>query len=255
MKSISEIKKELNILKITEIPNALLPFEDDERIGVKELIRIFTKKYNDYLKEMDRLESLNEYENVFYKKGFKTVAGVDEVGRGPLAGAIVACCVIFPKNTKIIGINDSKKLSESRRKEIYSQILDIAVDIKIGIVENQVIDEVNILNANYMAMSKAIEGLTIKPDIVLVDGYAIPNKFISVKQESIINGDAKSISIAAASIVAKVTRDEMMKEYHIIYPEYNFASNKGYGTSEHINALSNYGACPIHRNSFIRKFI
>jgi len=201
--------------------------------------------------ELKRLEALKEYEKEYEKFGF--VAGIDEVGRGPFAGPVVACCVILPKDCNILYINDSKKLSEKRREELFDIITKEAVSYGIGIVDNTVIDEINILNATYEAMRQAIGKLSVKPDVLLNDAVTIPG--VDIKQVPIIKGDAKSISIGAASIVAKVTRDRMMCEYDEVYPGYGFAKNKGYGTAAHIQGLKELGPCPIHRKTFIHNYI
>lgn len=201
--------------------------------------------------ELKRLEGLKAYEKEYEHLGY--VAGIDEVGRGPFAGPVVACCVILPKDCNILYINDSKKLSEKRREELFDIITKEAVAYGIGIVDNTVIDEINILNATYEAMRQAIGKLSVKPDVLLNDAVTIPG--VDIKQVPIIKGDAKSISIGAASIVAKVTRDRMMCEYDEVYPGYDFAKNKGYGTAAHIQGLKEIGPCPIHRKTFIHNYI
>ena len=181
------------------------------------------------------------------------ICGIDEVGRGPLAGPVVAGAVILPKDCNILYINDSKKLSEKKREELYDVIMEQAVATGIGMASPARIDEINILQATYKAMQQAISKLSIKPDLLLNDAVTIPD--VEIEQIPIIKGDAKSISIGAASIIAKVTRDRLMVEYDQILPEYGFASNKGYGSAEHIAALKKYGPSPIHRRSFIHNFI
>ena len=175
------------------------------------------------------------------------------MGRGPLAGPVVTCAVILPKDFNVLYINDSKKLTEKKREELYEEIMKHAISVGIGIESPKVIDDINILQATYSAMRKAIDALKIKPDLLLNDAVTIPG--VDIKQVPIIKGDAKSISIAAASIVAKVTRDRMMVEFDKIYPEYDFAGNKGYGSASHIEALKNIGPTPIHRQSFIKNFL
>lgn len=202
-------------------------------------------------KEIARTESLMVYEKRFADKG--TICGIDEVGRGPLAGPVMAGAVILPTDHKILYLNDSKKLSAKKREELYDVILSEAVSVGIGTEDHEVIDEINILQATYSAMRKAIHALKQKPDFLLVDAVMIPDT--GIPECPIIKGDAKSVSIAAASIVAKVTRDRLMVKYDELYPEYHFASNKGYGTAEHIAALKKYGPCPIHRKTFIRKIL
>lgn len=202
-------------------------------------------------KELERTESLMVFEHKFEEYGL--IAGIDEVGRGPLAGPVMAGAVILPKDHPILYLNDSKKLTEKKREELYDVIMKEAVAVGIGMATEQRIDEINILNATYEAMRQAIGKLDPQPDVLLNDAVKIPGVFM--RQVPIIKGDAKSVSIAAASIVAKVTRDRLMVEYDSIYPGYGFAKNKGYGTAEHIAAIKKMGPCPIHRRSFIRNFI
>ena len=201
--------------------------------------------------ELKRIEALKQYEKEYEHLGY--VCGIDEVGRGPFAGPVVACAVILPKDCNILYINDSKKLSEKRREELYDIIIKEAVAYGIGIKDNNRIDEINILQATYEAMREAISNLSVKPDVLLNDAVTIPG--VDIKQVPIIKGDAKSISIGAASIVAKVTRDRMMAEFDLKYPGYEFAKNKGYGTAAHIEGLKKYGPCEIHRRSFIHNYI
>ena len=201
--------------------------------------------------ERQRLEGMREFENKYSDLG--AVAGIDEAGRGPLAGPVVAAAVILPKDIFLPFLNDSKKVTEKRRDVLFDQIKQEAIAYGIGIASNALIDEINILQATYEAMREAISKLSKTPDILLVDAVHIPD--INIKQVGIVKGDAKSVNIAAASILAKVTRDRLMLEYDKIYPEYGFASNKGYGTAKHIEALKAYGACDIHRRSFIGNFV
>ena len=201
--------------------------------------------------ERQRLEGMREFENKYSDLG--AVAGIDEAGRGPLAGPVVAAAVILPKDIFLPFLNDSKKVTEKRRDVLFDQIKQEAIAYGIGIASNALIDEINILQATYEAMREAISKLNKTPDILLVDAVHIPD--INIKQVGIVKGDAKSVNIAAASILAKVTRDRLMLEYDKIYPEYGFASNKGYGTAKHIEALKAYGACDIHRKSFIGNFV
>ena len=200
--------------------------------------------------EMARIEQLKFYEKEYAQFGH--VCGIDEVGRGPLAGPVVAGAVILPENCNILYINDSKKLTAKKREELYSVIMDQAVAVGIGMVSPQRIDEINILQATYEAMREAIHNLSVTPDILLNDAVTIPD--VSIRQVPIIKGDAKSISIGAASIVAKVTRDRLMEEYDAILPGYGFASNKGYGSAAHIAAIKANGPTPIHRRTFIKNF-
>lgn len=200
--------------------------------------------------EHERLKQMHEFEEKYDE--YSCICGIDEAGRGPLAGPVVAACVILPKDTEILFLNDSKKVTKKRRLELFEEICYKAVDIGVGIIDENRIDDINILNATYEAMQKAIVKMDTEPDILLVDAVRIPD--IGIKQISIIQGDARSVSIAAASIIAKVTRDKLMIEYDEQYPEYGFAKHKGYGTTEHIAAIRRQGACPIHRKSFVDKF-
>lgn len=201
--------------------------------------------------EEERIEALREYEKKYDYCNF--ICGIDEVGRGPLAGPVVASAVVLPKGCKILYINDSKKLSEKKREELYDVIMKEAVSVGIGMASWQRIDEINILQATYEAMRMAISKLTVVPDVLLNDAVTIPQ--VEITQVPIVKGDAKSISIGAASIIAKVTRDRMMVEYDDMYPGYGFAKHKGYGTKQHTDALKELGPCPIHRMTFIKKFI
>lgn len=201
--------------------------------------------------EIKRTELMKEFDREY--KIYGTICGIDEAGRGPLCGPVVAAAVILPDEYNILYINDSKKLSETKREEVYKEIDKYAVAYGVGIVSPERIDEINILQATYEAMRTAIHKLSVKPDILLNDAVTIP--MVDIKQVPIIKGDAKSQSIAAASIVAKVTRDHLMEEYDKLYPEYGFAIHKGYGTAAHIKAIKEYGPCPIHRRTFIKNFI
>ena len=201
--------------------------------------------------ERERLDGMRVYECQYADRGF--LCGMDEVGRGPLAGPVVAGAVILPVDCEILWLNDSKKLSEKKRELLYDEIMEKAVAVGIGAVSPERIDEINILQATYEAMRIAISKLSVKPDLLLNDAVKIPG--VELPQVPIIKGDAKSVSIAAASIVAKVTRDRMMVQYEDLYPGYEFASNKGYGSARHIAALKSLGPCPIHRRSFIGNFV
>ena len=193
-----------------------------------------------------------EIENNCIEKGYKLIAGVDEAGRGPLAGPVVSACVIMPLDDIIEGVDDSKKLSEKKRDLLFDKIVEKAIAYKISVVSEKVIDEINILNATKMSMKECIEGMEIKPDIVLVDAVKLD---LNVPCVPIIHGDALSYSIAAASILAKVSRDRIMQEYDKVYPRYLFAKHKGYGTKMHIEAIKEHGSCEIHRKTFITRFI
>ena len=202
-------------------------------------------------KERERLEQMKEYEYTY--AACTAICGIDEAGRGPLAGPVAAGAVILPKEWGIRFLSESRKLSEKRREELFLEIQEKAKAVSVGIVGPDVIDTINILQATYEAMRRAIAGLSVKPDLLLNDAVTIPG--VDIDQVPIIGGDAKSVSIAAASIVAKVTRDHMMAEYDVMFPEYGFAKHKGYGTAAHIAAIREFGPCPIHRRSFITKFI
>ena len=251
MQSINEIKEILKNTDVTALSEFIKHYNTDERSGVKKLVLKAEKEIEAYNKEVARTENLKFFENKY--SDYTYICGIDEVGRGPLAGPVVAGAVILPKDCDILYINDSKKLTASKREELFQIIMEKAVSAKTALVSPQYIDKVNILQATYEAMRKAIATLDVQPDILLNDAVNIP--LVNIKQVPIIKGDAKSISIGAASIIAKVTRDAMMVEYDKIYPEYDFASNKGYGSAKHIKALKKYGPCPIHRRSFIHNFI
>ena len=189
-----------------------------------------------------------DLEDIYWEKGFEHVAGVDEAGRGPLAGPVVAGAVILPKGLYIEGVNDSKKLSAKQREALYDRIFEVALSIGVGIVSHEVIDRINIYQASILAMRKAIDKLTLPPSIVLADGNSFKHE--TLRFQNVIGGDAKSMTIAAASIIAKVTRDSLMREYHVQFPEYGFDRHKGYGTRLHVDALRRHGLCPIHRRTF-----
>ena len=205
-------------------------------------------------KEEERLKNLKKYEEELKKKGFKYICGIDEAGRGPLAGPVVVASVILPENSMIEGVNDSKKVSEKKREKLYDLILGEAISYGIGIVGQDEIDEINILNATKKGLTMSLQELTQKPDLIIVDALSKINT-LGIPYESIIKGDAKCYSISAASIIAKVTRDRIMREWDKIYPQYGFATHKGYGTSSHIKAIIENGPCPIHRKTFIKHFI
>lgn len=205
------------------------------------------------IEESERLIRICEYENRYYKEGYNTICGIDEVGRGPLAGPVIAACVILPRDTVIEGINDSKKISKKKHEFFYSTIIKKCIEFAIGIVDEKEIDDINILQATKKAMSIAVNKLKTKPDVLFIDHLNLAD--ISIEQLSLSKGDSLSISIAAASLIAKYTRDEMMKEYSLIYPEYGFDKNAGYGTRSHIKAIKKYGLCDIHRRSFVKKII
>ncbi|MBQ8184878.1 MAG: ribonuclease HII [Lachnospiraceae bacterium] len=208
------------------------------------------KKEEKLQAERARLENMREYERRYADRGY--ICGIDEVGRGPLAGPVVAGAVILPADCEILYLNDSKKLSEKKRELLYDEIMEKAVAVGLGVISPARIDEINILQATYEAMRMAISNLKVRPDVLLNDAVTIPQ--VDIAQVPIIKGDAKSVSIAAASIIAKVTRDRMMVQYEELMPGYGFASNKGYGSAAHIQALKEIGPCSIHRRSFIKNF-
>ena len=250
-KKIGEIKNELQAAEDTMLPSFIEQYKDDTRSGVQALVEKAKKRLDKLEKEKERIWKLKKYEREYEACGY--ICGIDEVGRGPLAGPVVAGAVVLPKDCEILYINDSKKLSEKKREELYDVIMEQAVATGIGMASPARIDEINILQATYEAMREAIHKLSIQPDILLNDAVTIPE--VQIRQVPIIKGDAKSISIGAASIIAKVTRDRLMVEYDKIMPEYDFASNKGYGSAAHIAALKKYGPSPIHRASFIKNFV
>lgn len=250
-KTIGTIKDELAATPIEELSAFIEAYSADERGGVKKLVETAHKRLNKLEEEKARIRALWAYEEQYSDYSF--ICGIDEVGRGPLAGPVVAGAVILPKDCDILYINDSKKLSAAKRDELYDKIMEKALATGIGLVGPKRIDEINILQATYEAMRQAIAKLNPQPDLLLNDAVTIPK--VDIKQVPIIKGDAKSISIGAASIIAKVTRDRLMVEYDSMMPEYGFASNKGYGSADHIAAIKKYGPSPIHRASFIKNFI
>ena len=204
-------------------------------------------------KELERLKNLKQIEKDLHTKGFKNICGIDEAGRGPLAGPVVIAGVIMPEDSMIEGVNDSKKVSEKKRELLYDKIIEEAISYSVAIIGQDVIDDINILNATKKGLTNVVEGLDVKPDLIIVDALEhIDTK--GIPYESIIKGDAKCYSISAASILAKVTRDRIMREWDLVYPQYGFSSHKGYGTAKHISAIREYGLCPIHRRSFTKKF-
>ena len=250
-KKISVIKAELEATDTANLLEFIEAYKTDTRGGVQKIVETAEKRRQKFLDELARTENLKKYEKEY--DSFSYICGIDEVGRGPLAGPVVAGAVILPKDCDILYINDSKKLSAAKREELYEEIMEKAVSVGLGFVEPKRIDEINILQATYEAMRQAISKLNPQPDLLLNDAVTIPQ--VSIKQVPIIKGDAKSISIGAASIVAKVTRDRLMEEYDHMFPGYGFASNKGYGSAEHIKAIKEQGPTPIHRQSFIGNFV
>ena len=249
--SLAEIKKILTECPVDKIPETIELFRDDTRTSVIKELEKANGRFKKYQDELARTYAISEYERKY--GDYTYICGIDEVGRGPLAGPVVAGAVILPKNCDILYIKDSKKLSEKKREELYDIIMEKAVATGIGYASVDRIDEINILQATFEAMRDAISKLGVSPDILLNDAVTIPK--VTIPQVPIIKGDAKSISIGAASIIAKVTRDRLMVDYDKVFPEYGFASNKGYGSSQHIEAIKKYGPCPIHRKTFIGNFI
>lgn len=246
MATIKEIKEQL--AQIQQLNDPLFDeLEKDDRSGVIQAVAKRKREFQKCLEEDARLEGMLAYEKELYGKGIQLIAGVDEVGRGPLAGPVVAAAVILPQACKISGLNDSKKIPKSKHKKIYEAVLEHAIAIGIGVKDNQVIDQVNIYEATKLAMIEAIGQLDPKPQHLLIDAMKLD---LPISQTSIIKGDANSLSIAAASIVAKVTRDQMMETYDQEYPGYDFAQNAGYGTAKHLAGLQKLGITPIHRRSF-----
>lgn len=251
MKSVKEIQGEFSATPMEAWPVLYDCYREDTRRGVIQLLEKCRRQEEKLRQERLRTEQMKEFEKKYEHLGY--VCGIDEVGRGPLAGPVVAGAVILPRDCQILWLNDSKQLSPKKREELYEVIMEQAVAVGIGYASPARIDEINILQATYEAMREAIGKLSVRPQVLLNDAVQIPG--VDIPQVPIIKGDAKSVSIAAASIVAKVTRDRLMVEYDQILPEYDFASNKGYGSKAHIEALKRVGPSPIHRRSFIGNFI
>lgn len=248
MKNISEIREEYANCSISNLGEFVTCYGIDGRSGVKKIVEAAKKKLDEYDNEIVRVSLMAKFERQFSENGY--ICGVDEVGRGPLAGPVVAAAVIFPKDLIIPYVNDSKKLKEAKREELFNHIMSEAISVGFGSVDNSRIDEINILQSTFEAMRQAVSGLNIRPDIILVDGNKkIPK--LDIIQHTVVSGDAKCLSIAAASIVAKVVRDRYMKEMDIKYPMYDFASNKGYGSKKHYTGIKEFGISPIHRKTFI----
>ncbi|MBN2796967.1 MAG: ribonuclease HII [Clostridia bacterium] len=252
-KSIQIIKEELSVLDLKEQIAYLESLKDDTRGGVVKLVEKVKRDVEKQIVELKRLETLTLYEKKLIHKGFQKIAGIDEVGRGPLAGPVVACAVVLNRYDLYEHINDSKKVSKKNREILFQKISDTAEDVAFGMASPEEIDELNILNATKLAMKRAIENLKEKPDHLLIDAVKLDD--ISIEQTNIIKGDEKSMTIAAASIMAKVTRDAMMEELGRAYPEYDFENNKGYGTASHYKGLNAVGISPIHRRSFVKDFL
>lgn len=247
---IKDIENEAAVMTPSEAVKYLESVRLEGMVSVEKLIEKYSKKMLAQQKEMERLKQMSKYEMEAYQNGFCYVAGIDEAGRGPLAGPVAAACVMLPRGCMIEGINDSKKLSAAQRNRLYDIISEKAISLGIGIVDEKCIDEINILNATKLAMKKAAEQIKPCPDMLLIDAVRLND--VDIRQLPIIKGDALSISIAAASIIAKVTRDRLIDDADRIYPQYGFKKHKGYGTEEHINAIKKYGICPIHRISFTK---
>lgn len=237
---------DLDRIEIAEI------LSNDTRTSVKSLGEKIYKEIEYQKKEKARLSALFSYERDLWSSGYTMIAGVDEAGRGPLVGSVVTAAVVFSNEVHIEGLDDSKKLSEAKRDALYDEIMEKALAVSVGIADQDVIDDINILNATKKAMTEAIEKLSVKADYLLLDAVKLNN--LATDQLSLIKGDQKSASIAAASIIAKVTRDRMMVELDQLYPQYGFLKHKGYGTADHVQALKTYGPCPFHRRSFIKNF-
>lgn len=248
-KKITEIKKELETAKTDRLRELVAFYAADSRVGVQSLVARAQRRLEKEAREDARLEEMLFFERKYADAAY--ICGVDEAGRGPLAGPVAAGAVILPKDCKIRWLNDSKQLSPKMREQLYDEIMEKAVATGVGLVSPARIDEINILQATYEAMRKAIGKLSVQPDLLLNDAVSIPG--ISIRQVPIVHGDARSLSIAAASVLAKVTRDRLMLEYDRLMPEYGFAGHKGYGSAAHIAAIQKYGPSPIHRRTFIKK--
>ncbi|MCR5201920.1 MAG: ribonuclease HII [Lachnospiraceae bacterium] len=250
-KAVKDIKNEIENAADNEIESVLKLYENDPRKSVLNLIEKKRKQIKKLEDERIRIYNMQSFEREY--ENYELICGIDEVGRGPLMGPVVTAAVCMPKDIFIPWVNDSKKLSEKRRDELFDIIKEKAIEYSIGMVWQDEIDEINILNATKKAMKEAVNTLPKRPDVLLIDAVHLDD--MDMKQVSIIKGDANSFSIACASILAKVTRDRMMDEYDKEYPMYDFKSNKGYGTKKHIDALKEYGPCPLHRKSFIKNLI
>jgi ribonuclease HII len=244
--SIQQIKKTLTEIN-TRDDERIKEWQQDERSGVQQALKQWERRIQRHEKELAHLEEMQQFEKNARAQGHRLIVGIDEVGRGPLAGPVVAAAVILPEKFQLLGVDDSKKLSAKKRDELYNEIQNQAISIGIGMVDHNQIDDINIYQAAKLAMSIALEDLSFIPDYLLIDAMKLD---VKIPQESIIKGDARSVSIAAASIVAKVIRDRLMKDYAKMYPGYGFENNAGYGTKEHLNGLREQGICAIHRKTF-----
>lgn len=250
-KSISQIKEEFEQADAAQRAVLYEVYSSDDRAGVKKLVSAYRKKEEALQKERMRLEDMRSFEHKY--STYSLICGIDEAGRGPLAGPVVAGAVILPKDCEILYLNDSKKLSPAKREALYEEIMEKAEAVGVGMASPARIDEINILQATYEAMREAVDNLGVTPELLLNDAVTIPD--VSIPQVPIIKGDAKSVSIAAASIIAKVTRDRLMVQYDEILPGYGFALHKGYGSKDHIEAIRRLGPTPIHRQTFIKNFV
>ncbi|MBS5398786.1 MAG: ribonuclease HII [Lachnospiraceae bacterium] len=250
-KSISQIKEEFEQADAAQRAVLYEVYSSDDRAGVKKLVSAYRKKEEALQKERMRLEDMRSFEHKY--STYSLICGIDEAGRGPLAGPVVAGAVILPKDCEILYLNDSKKLSPAKREALYDEIMEKAEAVGVGMASPARIDEINILQATYEAMREAVANLGVTPELLLNDAVTIPD--VSIPQVPIIKGDAKSVSIAAASIIAKVTRDRLMVQYDKILPGYGFARHKGYGSKDHIEAIRRLGPTPIHRQTFIKNFV
>lgn len=250
-KSISQIKEEFEQADAAQRAVLYEVYSSDDRAGVKKLVSAYRKKEEALQKERMRLEDMRSFEHKY--STYSLICGIDEAGRGPLAGPVVAGAVILPKDCEILYLNDSKKLSPAKREALYEEIMEKAEAVGVGMASPARIDEINILQATYEAMREAVYNLGVTPELLLNDAVTIPD--VSIPQVPIIKGDAKSVSIAAASIIAKVTRDRLMVQYDEILPGYGFARHKGYGSKDHIEAIQRLGPTPIHRQTFIKNFV
>lgn len=251
--SYKEIKNFVDSIHIEESISYVPLFLKDDRKTIRQLAKYIQNSYNKMIEERKRVSQMMSYEKKLYNQGYNHIAGIDEVGRGPLAGPVVAAAVVLPQNLHLNYINDSKKLTAKKREELYNLIKEVAIDIGIGIIDNTIIDKINILNATKLAMKEAVKSLVKKPDFLLIDAINLTD--ININQKSIIKGDGKSISIAASSIVAKVTRDRLVEKYSSSYPEYGFEKHKGYGTKEHYEAIKRHGITKVHRKTFLKSII
>ena len=247
--TVTSIKDYIATLDILSYPNLIPDLKQDSRSAVQKIADSLEKKVCARNKEIERIKQMKSIEEVYYNRGIQKIGGIDEVGRGPLAGPVVTCVIILKPDSSRLYVNDSKKVAKKNREILCQQLLEDAMDYAIGQVDSDVIDDINILNATKKAMTDSLNTLSAKPNFLLIDALHLDTE---IPQKSIIHGDATSYAIAAASIVAKVYRDNLMQIYHDEYPEYGFNHNMGYGTAEHIDALRKFGPTPIHRKSFIR---